>query len=477
MKEGLASREEFDALNKVVHDVAEEVRKNQKDTQDKIQETIKSALASHPGFTQRQEWQFITPEGKERGFAPLSANRDGREQAIISSMPKELRNQCDEMFILATLLGEYTGRRQANEDGLSRSQVHSILSKTRAWEVFKENIAPWKEKLDNHVRALDTSTSGGVSEWVPTGYTNQFFEFVRLQTRVRSLFPTIAMPRGSGAYDIPIGIGRINTFKVTEQTADTGQTLVTVGDTSNISNKTTLTAVGHGSRVLTSHYAEEDSIVPILSYLREEMIIAMAEGAEDAIMNGDTAGSHEDTDITSATDRRKMWLGLRALANDNSYKTDLSTFSMTNFRGMRKNMGKYGVNPRELVLITGIAGYMKMLNVAEVQTLDKYGPAAVILNGELGRIDGIPIVVSEWVREVLDANGIYNAAGTKTVMHLVNARRFVIGEKRQLNVRLLTEKYADSEQDALQITERLVFSPMYPIASNRIAEMGYNFAY
>lgn len=439
----MATKEEMDSLKKSVNDVVELVKKNQQSMTDSITSMVKDALANHPGYTPGRKVQF---QGHTTSMGML---KDAREQSILKQMPKEVISEIDEIFLLSQIM---------------KCKPNQLKS----WEAVKYDMGDFK-------KALDTSTAGGTSEWVPTRFSDQFFEFVRLETKVRSLFPVIPMP--GNPYDLPIGIGRMTSFKVTEQTADTGQDKVTVGDTSNLSNKTTLTAKNHGTRVLASHNVEEDAIVPILPYLRQEIIRALAEGAEDAIMNGDTAGSHEDTDISSATDRRKLWLGLRAMSNDNGYKTDLGAeFSLTKLRQMRKNMGKYGVVPGRLALITGIAGYIKLLSLAEVVTVDKYGSNATVLSGELAKIDGIPIVVSEWVREVLDSTGIYNAAGTKTVMHLVHRNGFVVGERREVVVRLLTELYAESDQDALLSIERVTFDPLYPIATNRICEMGYNFA-
>jgi len=52
-----------------------------------------------------------------------------------------------------------------------------------------------------------------------------------------------------------------------------------------------------------------------------------------------------------------------------------------------------------------------------VRTVDKYGQFATVLNGELGKIDGIPVIVSEKIRENLNASGVYD--GTTTTKTLL----------------------------------------------------------
>jgi hypothetical protein len=310
-------------------------------------------------------------------------------------MPKELQAKVDDLFIISKVL---------------QRPVHAL----KGWSRFLNEAGEFK-------KALDSATSQQGQEWVPTGFTSQLFELVRASGRVALLFPTIQMP--TNPYKIPVEIGRINSFRHDEQTGDSGQTLIPAGD-GNVTGSVTLTAVGHGTRVLVSKDLEEDSAVSFLPWIRNAIVRALAEGREDAILNGDTAVAHEDADITSASDRRKLWLGLRAIANDQSYKTDISTFNLTALRGLRKSLGVYGVNPSDLALIVGPSGYAQLLDIDEVKTLTDFGPSATILTGQLAALDGIPVIVSEFVRENLNATGVYDGTTTtKTGMYLVHRKR------------------------------------------------------
>lgn len=437
----MATKEELENLSKQVADLASLAKKQNDDLNVQVAAMVKDALANHPGFTPERKIEFPVNSTSKM-------DRAWREKEIMSKMPKDLTEKSDDILLLSKLM---------------RTAPQNLKS----WSGFQQSLGDFK-------KALDTAASGGGAEWIPTDFSTTFYEMVRLDTRVASLFPMISMP--TNPFKLPVEIGRISTYKQAEQTADTGQDKIPVGDGSSITDNTTLTAVAQAGRVLTSKELEEDSIIPILPFIRQALVRSLAEGREDCIVNGDTAGSHEDTDITLATDRRKMYLGLRAMANDQTYKSDLATFNIGNIRGLRGSMGKYGVNPNRLAIVCGVKGYMKLLSLAEVITLDKYGNNATILNGELAKLDGMPVVVSEWVRENLDATGIYNVAGTKTVLHLVNRDSFIIGEKRPITTQLLSELYAESGQDALVATERHVFSPIYAIASNKSTWMGYNIA-
>jgi len=400
---------------------------------EEVESSLKEILRNHPGFTPQRKIQF--PGGVT-----------SKKEDILHSMPKDLQNLMDGMFFMSKVL-----RKKPNE--------------LKIWDSFARKAGDFK-------KALDSTTSGEGDEWVPTEFSPELFKLVRLELRVASLFPEIVMP--SNPYELPVQLGRFTTEKHAEQTADTGQTVIPKLTTTGITGKTTFTAVGHGGIVLVSDEATEDSMVPMLPFIQQEIATGLAEGREDFIVNGDTAGTHEDSDITGASDRRKVALGLRALAHDNSYTQDLATLSIGNLRKMRKNMGKYGVAPSQLAWVTGIAGFIKLLGLDEVITLDKYGPNATILTGELGRIDGIPIVISEWVREVLDSSGLYNATGDKTVIHLIRRNRFAIGMKSRGDVRILRERYADVAQIGVRVRERVDFQPLTDASAERITDLGQN---
>jgi len=238
----------------------------------------------------------------------------------------------------------------------------------------------------------------------------------------------------------------------------------------------TFDAIKLACRVLTSTELEEDSVVAILPLLRDKIVSALAEAQEDATINGDTAGTHMDADVTAATDTRKAWDGYRKLTLSGA-KVDLATFNKTNLRAIRTAMGKYGVNPNNLAWVAGISVYNKMLGLDEVVTLDKYGPSATILTGELGKFDGIPIIVSEFVREDLNASGVQDGITTdKTVLPLVYRPALIYGDRRNITFKVSQELYMETDQEVAIATQRLDFQPVQDATSETIVGLGYNIA-
>lgn len=322
--------------------------------------------------------------------------------------------------------------------------------------------------------AMDTQTAGEGQEWVPTELSSMFIERVNLPLRVAALFPTIQMP--TPTYEVPAsGVSRRRTGKAAEQTADTGQAkfkAVTPG-----TRKVTLSAVKLAGRVLVSREAQEDSIIPMLPFIQEELRDYIAADLEDAIINGDTTATHQDSDVTDADDPRKLWNGLRDIAASlTGARIDGgdTKLAVADLRANRKAMGKYGIAPANLAHIVSIAGYIDLLDDSSVLTLDKYGPNATILSGELARVDNVPVIVSEYVRDDLNATGVHDGVTeTQTIAITAHTRGFFRGQRRGVTVEILRELYAESDQDAVIASIREDFKPRYPTTENVVA-LTYN---
>ena len=137
---------------------------------------------------------------------------------------------------------------------------------------------------------------------------------------------------------------------------------------------------------------EEDAILPILPLLRESMIRSHARGVENSILAGDDADGAYGT--SGAT-----YEGLLPLArNDSDYTQSTTAFaseSLTalNLLAARKNMGKYGLNPDDVVFIVSLDSYYQLLEDAEFQDVNLVGSSATKLSGEIGSVFGSKVIV------------------------------------------------------------------------------------
>ena len=404
-----------------------------------------------------------SPSVRRMKFSGVGDIKNQRAE-MLASLPKEVQKGLDESVILGALL-----RKPAS----ATKHFKSLLDRSPELQEFK--------------KAMDSATADEGGDWVPTNLSPDLVAEVTQSGMIENMHPHITMP--TQPYEIPLQIGRLTAYLATQQTASTGQTGVTKSATSGITDKLTLTAVDLAVEVLTSKHLEEDSIVAILPFLRSEVVMSLMRGVEEACINGDTTGTHMDTDIEAAgaTDRRTAWKGYRKLALENSYTVDFqgsgNGFDFDTFMKVRAKHGKYGINPADLFWVLSLQTFFKALTLKDtagnaiVTTVDKFGTRATALTGVLGVLGGQEIAVSEFARDDLNSSGVNGASGnTLSAILSVQKSGFVFGDRRDARIQLLDQLYAEYQQDALLSVIRKAFAPLRPIATNASVALGYNIA-
>ena len=283
----------------------------------------------------------------------------------------------------------------------------------------------------------------------------------------------------SPTFDIPrVAVSRQRTGTKAEEVADTGQGKFAV--ITPATRKITLTAKKLGVRVIVSREEEEDAIIAMVPFISQEIVDYLSADIEDAIINGDDVAAHQDSDVTDYTDPqdvRTVWTGLRFLSQA-AQKTDAANAVLTAamLRTNRSKMGKYGARSDQLAHIIGVKSYVSLLADVNVLTIDKYGPNAPSLTGEPAKVDGVPIVLSEYVRQDLNATGVFDNVTTNRSLALtVNRRGFLLGQRRGITLQVLRELYAESDQDAIVASLRKAFAARFPTTEGIVA-MTYNLA-
>lgn len=334
-----------------------------------------------------------------------------------------------------------------------------------------------RERYPALYKAMNTGSNTAGGNWIPTGFSNQLTEQVRLQLRVAALHGRFNMP--TNPFTLPIEGADINAYRVAEATGDNDDldTSKRVPTASPTTKNLTFQAEKLGVRVLTSAEITEDSIIPMIPYVRDKILMALANAQEEGVISGDTnAGATTHIDAISDTGSRfTAYDGYRKTANSAGATVDLSTFSLANIRKLRAAMGKYGVDMRKLAFVGGINVWNQLVGLSEVTTVDKYGSRATVLTGELGRLDGIPIVISEYVPENMDANGLnagVTVANTKSGLYLVRTDAFQFGDWRQIELK--SRDIIETDQIVLVALQRLDFQNIY--AGDKVVAAGVGIA-
>ena len=142
-----------------------------------------------------------------------------------------------------------------------------------------------------------------------------------------------------------------------------------------------------------------------------------------------------------------------AMGNDYNAAPAASMFNV-----LRRKMGKYGLRPSELAFVTDIGTYVTVQAVESFQTVDKLGPHATLLTGQLGAIEGVPLIVSEQLSPA-DSDGKVTAAGNvadRGRLLLVNRTQWRKGVKRELLIE--TERDIQRRKNVMVVSMRIAFA-------------------
>lgn len=346
-----------------------------------------------------------------------------------------------------------------------------------------KSFSNWRSETDSLRKALDTATAGSGLEFIPTEFSRDLIDRVTLGLRVAALHRRIVIPRSP--FQLSARVAALpRGFKVTERTTDSILTEANKLPASTPgTRKVTWTAKGVGGLTIFSTEFEEDSIIPAATFARDELVQGIQNAQEIAVINGidDVAANSLDNDIVVAADETKaelIWDGYRVIAQKPSTNTTLDMAgvpTISKIRELRSKMGRYGANPSALAYAVSVSVMLKhIINFPEVLTLDKLGPSATILNGQLAQLDGSPIIVSDFQRDDVSATGFNTSGGPndKSTILIVYRPGIVFGDVRGLRVETL--RWPITEQVLVIGKLRSDFEELYDPTTETIVAMGIN---
>lgn len=330
---------------------------------------------------------------------------------------------------------------------------------------------------DAFKKALDVATDASGADWVPTGFSPQFIMDVNAELQLAGCFNRLPMPAHTTKYPVE---GTTPTAYYVAENTDLTAYNTNITASSGTTLDVTLTAKKMAVRTIESMEWDADALPMALTIVRNKVIRGIAEGLDDAILNGDSAGTHNDSDITASTDRRKMWLGLRAKCiDDTGANEDVGTLTADALSAIMGNMGKYGMQMNQSIWVTGSAGMAALRVLKDTQgnpvmlTIDKYGANATILKGEVGLLFGRRVIYSDKMRETLNASGVYDGSTTdNTAIIYCWTPAWALGDRQQVG--LETARHIGAQAIEIVGTWRGDFE--HALSTNLTTAMGYNMA-
>jgi len=356
--------------------------------------------------------------------------------------------------------------------GLLRSERRPIVQ-PKDLKIYPEYLA-FCEKTGLG-KAL--SGVGSPASWVNQGWSSEIAHFYQQELKFATAFDTFDMPTGTFQWPF-LGTG-FNVVLVGEPTTDPSEK---VPSSQPAQTTITLTAKTFGGRLILSEELEEDMLAALLPMLRTNIIPrGMADALETALINGDTASTHQDNPggVQPASDSpTRAWVGVRADAIDESATYDVTTdstaYAYSDFaQVLKQHNNGMGSDPNEGVWAFSNSAYLSATDFAQV----KDNPQLVgqltspVINGVVNIIHGRPVIVSPKYPEDLNASGVVVSGGTKTGFTHTNRRQYIIGRRRNETIDQVFD--IETRQFKIVITQRSIFKKLLD-SGNKSAASGIN---
>ena len=382
----------------------------------------------------------------------LTLNQDQIDQ-MAADLEEKMNAQTDAKIAEAEAnrpvrKGEWVGAEGFKEQSLGLVEEGKFKGQKMADVIFAGNFLQRARNLDpagvrqisdSMQKLLDATTAGAGDELVPTGMAGELWENFFLGSKVVDRLGVVSMP--TDPFDMPVHWGAVTWRKGGAGEATAAQNPATA--------KSTFTATEQIAEINWNYDLDEDAVITVLPSLRAELARSGGEQMDAFVLNADataaSTGNVNLDDDTPATDAYYLSLGQDGirhyyLVDRTSQSADIST-TLTDalWRSGIAKQGKYAAAPADNIAVTNIKTYLKsILSLTNVRTLDKYGPGATILNGELASMDGIPIVTSESMPLAEDdgkvsATAVNNDEGQ---IAFVNTQMWKVGFRRQLLIEI-----------------------------------------
>jgi hypothetical protein len=286
--------------------------------------------------------------------------------------------------------------------------------------------------------ALAGAANATGATMLPTETAEEIIGIVYERNFMRSLFP--AMPMNRRKMNIPKLSGSVDFHQQTLGMTEAG---TAASESRHATAEITLELKTMIANIPIGNYLVAYGVEGLMAVLRDDIASRLAFNEASLLLNGDTTTTTNFADnISGAYDAAANPLGVSASANDYKLLFDglrksasatpvdaAGALSLAHIRTAIAALGVYADNRDDLALIVPRAVEVALLGITELQTVDKYGPSATILNGEIGKIYGVRVFGTGALPTNLDANGVVPAAhnGTKGLAILTHIRSPLIG--------------------------------------------------
>ena len=219
----------------------------------------------------------------------------------------------------------------------------------------------------------------------------------------------------------------------------------------------TLKAEKLASKEYIGYEEEEDAIIALMPMIREAVVRRVVISTDTELLRADIgvdsgsgtvgAGWGVEGIATKATDASAVYTQPGAFG-------DATTIA--DLQQVRRKMGVWGLMPGDCVYVVSQNVYYDLLEDPDFRTMDVIGDRATILRGQIGMINGSPVLISDSF--ATDAISTVQAV-------CLNAKNYLFGELRGMMVE--RDRDIENQKNILVATRRFAFNQIVPATTGK----------
>ena len=409
--------------------------------------------------------------GAEKLMAEVEAKlaeKDSKAEEVILQYKKELEEKNDEITKMRESKRSFSDRSQtrqgveANAKDLMYAHMLGVYTK-KGWDTSYGKSILEKAGIEYPDAQAVASDDSLLNVTVSTAIEKE----VMLELRLAQIFREIPMNTHSMVLPLQKDTG-LAVFHTG------GESELGVGGTANSGAGTGLAEAGGtagtyqaGQVILQAHrlisttfmdnHVDEEVLVNLMPMLTEGVARAHARAVDNMVLNGNASGPAITglEGFATTSSGGKIDIDGNTIAAGNS-----TTLTASMLLEARKDMGKFGINPADVVYVVAQKFYYDLIADAGFADITDVGSdVATKLTGTIGSVFGTPVIISDQLEP-----GVGAAANTETVAYAVAFNNYAIPRLRGVQVE---QDYEVARQRRLIVaTQSLGFAELFADAAN-----------
>ena len=435
------------------------------------QEVAEKAQAEAEAQAQQQEQvekAVVTAveSGAERLIEDVRKEMEAEKadmQEVVSKYESELKEKVAEIEAMRNSKRDFSSRKASLKEYSKDLLGAHILGKITR-KGYDTDFA--REIFEKAEVTYDATTSAGIDVMV----SSAFEEEVRQAQKVAPLFRELQVSSGATVLPVAPDTEAANFSTAGAETAANNLEESGASDNNYNVNRVVLQAHRLISSTFISNDTDEQVVIAMLPIIQSALARAHAIAIDSAILVG-ASSSSISTGLVGAngTDNTSGFATASALTALDASGTDEVT--PANLLSLRKEMGKYGMDPSRVAYIVPNDVYYELIDASGFTDVQEVGSdLATKLVGVVGSVFGSPVIATDQLANNLGAAG----AATTTAAMAVNIDNYVIPRLRGVSIE--TDYIVKEQRSVIVASQSLGFNELVANSGSNVPSVRWPFA-